>query len=172
MDRVKVLVVEDNETMRLGMVSTLKKSGCQVSAVGNGREAVELAESAGLILDPWQQYVLEHSLGERRDGKWAAPEVGLCVPRQNGKGSILAARELAGLFLFDEELIIHSAHEQATASGQFQRLLDLIDGVPEFTRRMLRPLRGKGAEVIRLRATAGHKHQDITFKTRTGGGGR
>lgn len=132
-----------------------------------GDEAVELAASAGLVLDPWQQFVLRHSLGERRDGKWAAQNVGLVVARQNGKGSVLAARELAGLFLVGEELIIHSAHLQDTASDQFQRLLDLIEGVPEFERRMLKPLRGKGAETIRLRGG-----QRITFKTRSAGGGR
>ena len=76
-----------------------------------GTEAVELAASAGLILDDWQRFALECALGEDRDGRWAAFEVGLVVPRQNGKGSILEARELAGLFLFGEQLILHSAHE-------------------------------------------------------------
>ncbi len=74
-------------------------------------EAIELAATAGLTLDPWQQHVLRGALGERADGKWAAFEVGLVVSRQNGKGSILEARELAGLFLFGEQLILHSAHE-------------------------------------------------------------
>jgi hypothetical protein len=66
-------------------------------------------------LDPWQRFVLDRALGESKDGKWSAFEVGLVVPRQNGKGSILEARELAGLFLFDERLILHSAHEFETA---------------------------------------------------------
>jgi phage terminase large subunit-like protein len=64
-----------------------------------GREAVELAASAGLVLDEWQAFVLERALGVRENGKWAAFEVGLVVPRQNGKGGLLEARELAGLFV-------------------------------------------------------------------------
>ena len=81
------------------------------SAVSSaGAEAVELAALAGLFLDPWQELVLQSALSERADGKWAALEVGLVVPRQNGKGSILEARELAGMFLLGEELILHSAH--------------------------------------------------------------
>ena len=36
---------------------------------------------------------------ERADGNWSAFEVGVNVPRQNGKGGIIEARELAGLFL-------------------------------------------------------------------------
>jgi hypothetical protein len=110
---------------------------------------------------------LTQALGERDDGRWSAFEVGIVVPRQNGKGSILEARELAGLFLFGEKLLIHSAHEQATSSEHFRRLLNLIEGVPEFDRRVLKAPKGKGAEAIELRGG-----QRIFFKTRTGGGGR
>lgn len=132
-----------------------------------GHEAIEVAELAGLFLDPFQQLVIIDALGERPDGKWAAPDVGVVVSRQNGKGSILEARELAGLFLIGEEVLIHSAHEQATASEQFRRLLTLIEGVPEFDRRILRAPKGKGNESIELRGG-----QRIFFKTRTSGGGR
>lgn len=132
-----------------------------------GPEAIELAALAGLHLDPWQQLILTHALGERANGRWAAFEVGLVVPRQNGKGSILEARELAGLFLFGEKLLIHSAHEQATSSEHYRRLLQLIESVPEFDQRVLRAPKGKGMEAIELRGG-----QRIFFKTRTSGGGR
>jgi hypothetical protein len=132
-----------------------------------GREAIEIASLARLNLDPWQQFTLTHALGERADGKWAAFEVGLCVSRQNGKGSCLEARELAGLFSFGERLIVHSAHEQATSSEHFRRLLTLIEEVPEFDRRVLKVVKGKGSEAIELRD--GYR---VLFKTRTGGGGR
>lgn len=132
-----------------------------------GQEAIELAALAGLVLDDWQRFVLINSLGERVDGKWAAPTVGLVVGRQNGKNAILEARELAGLFLFDEEVIIHSAHEQATSSEHFRRLLNRIESVPEFESRVMKAPRGKGAEAIELRGG-----QRVLFKTRTGGGGR
>jgi hypothetical protein len=120
-----------------------------------------------LHLDAWEQLVLIGGCGERSDGKWAAFEVGVEAPRQNGKGSILEARELAGLFSFGERLLIHSAHEQATSSEHFRRLLGLIESVPDFDRRVIRAPKGKGAEAIELRGG-----QRILFKTRTGGGGR
>ena len=76
---------------------------------------------AGLELDPWQRYVLDVALRVRPDDRWAAFEVALIVARQNGKGAVLEARELAGLFLDlpDEKLILHSAHEFKTCSGAF-----------------------------------------------------
>lgn len=97
----------------------------------SGNEVVGLARMAGLVLDPWQEFVLRESCGERGDGKWSAYEVGLLCSRQNGKGAILEARELAGLFLFGEELILHSAHEFKTAKDAYRRISNLIKSTPQ-----------------------------------------
>jgi hypothetical protein len=132
-----------------------------------GVEALEIAEVAGVQLDDWQKLVLIDALGETPEGRWAAFRIGLEVARQNGKDATLEVRELAGMFAFGERLIIHSAHEQATATEHFNRVLNLMEGVPEFDRRILKVTRGKGQEHIQLRD--GYR---IFFKTRTGGGGR
>jgi hypothetical protein len=132
-----------------------------------GLEMVELAASAGLILDPWQQFVLEHGSGVREDGKWAAFEVAVDVARQNGKGGILEARELGALYLLGERLVIHSAHEFRTSIEAFLRLELLIDGCADLSRRVKRIVRSHGEEGITL--TNG---QRIHFRTRTKGGGR
>jgi hypothetical protein len=132
-----------------------------------GAEAVELAAMAGLELDPWQQFVLEHSLGERADGRWAAFEVGVEVPRQNGKGALLEARELAGLFLLGESLIIHSAHEFATAEEALERMAALLEGCPPLWRRVKTVKRSHGQEGIYLK-----NGQRLRYRTRTKGGGR
>jgi hypothetical protein len=132
-----------------------------------GDEAIELAEMAGLFLDPWQQFVLSNSLGMRPDGSWAAFEVGLVVSRQNGKGSILEARELAGLFLLGERLVIHSAHQFDTSLEAFRRLLFLIEDTPDLDRQVKRVSRAHGEEGVELLSG-----QRIRFRTRTKGGGR
>jgi Phage Terminase len=137
-------------------------------AVGSaGREAVDLARQAGLDLDDWQAWVLEQSLGERADGTWSAFEVGLIVSRQNGKGAILEARELAGLFLLDEQLILHSAHEFKTAAEAFRRIRSLIEGSTEFSRRVKHVYTAIGNECIEL--LGGRR---LRFVARTGGSGR
>jgi hypothetical protein len=135
----------------------------------SGQEAVELAHAAGLHLDPWEELVLRESLGERQDGKWSAFEVGVMVSRQNGKGSILEARELAGLFLLGERLIVHSAHLFDTSLEHFRRLKHLIEGTPEFSRRVKKNgiKNSHGEEGIELIGG-----QRIRFRTRTKGGGR
>lgn len=92
-----------------------------------GDDAVDLAAVAGLMLDPWQEHVLRGACATNADGNWAAKNVGLIVPRQNGKGSVLEARELAGLFLFGEN-IVHTAHLFGTAAEHQRRMESLIRG--------------------------------------------
>jgi hypothetical protein len=128
---------------------------------------------AGLFLDPWEEHILTESLGERADHKWAAFEVGVVVPRQNGKGSILEARELTGLFLLDERLLIHSAHQFDTSLEGFRRLLMLIEDTPDFDRRVYRVVKSHGEEGIELKKNPRTGlRQRIRFRTRTKGGGR
>jgi hypothetical protein len=120
-----------------------------------------------LILDPWQQFVLAESLGERADGKWAAFEVGLVLSRQNGKGSCLEARELAGLFLFGEKLILHSAHEFKTAAEAFRRVLSLVENTDDLRKQVKKVQIGHGDEGIELRNGA-----RLRFVARSTGSGR
>jgi hypothetical protein len=139
---------------------------CPAADTSAGAEAIDLAASVGLDLDPWQRLVLDHSLREQPNGKWSAFEVGLVVSRQNGKGSILEARELAGLILFGEQLIIHSAHEFNTAMEAMRRLEFLIENSDE-SHKVKRISRSHGDEGIELK-----NGSRIRFKTRTKAGGR
>lgn len=131
------------------------------------QEAVELAAMAGLELFPWQQHVLDIGMRERADGKWSAFECCVNVPRQNGKGGIIEARELAGLFLLKEHLIVHSAHEFKTSRVAFQRIQSLILGHPDLRKRVKRVLNNTTETSITL--TTG---QSLQFIARSGGSGR
>lgn len=137
------------------------------SVTSAGAEAVELAEAVGLHLDPWQRHVLDVALGERADSKWSAFEVGLWVSRQNGKGSVLEALELANLFLFDAELILHSAHEFKTAQEAFRRVLFLVENSDHLRKRVARVRTSHGEEGIEL--TTGAR---LRFVARSTGSGR
>jgi hypothetical protein len=136
---------------------------CVASA---GIEAVQAYELTGQSLDQWQQSALIDACGEREDGRWASFEVGLEVARQNGKDEILAARELAGLFVWGERLLVHSAHKFDTAMEHLERLATLIEGAPDFSRRVRKVNRSHGSEGITLMDGA-----RIRFRARTRGGG-
>ncbi|GAA2929777.1 terminase [Streptomyces enissocaesilis] len=132
-----------------------------------GQEAVDLAARAGLTLDPWQQFVLDQGMGERADGNWAAFEVAVNVPRQNGKGGIIEARELWGLFIGGEKLILHSAHEFKTAKAAFKRIQALIRRTPDLHKRVKQYRQTVGEEGIVL-----HSGQELRFIARSKGSGR
>ena len=140
-------------------------------AVGEsvGREAIELAESGGVVLDPWQQIPVLNGMGVRADGRWAAFEVGVNAARQNGKNEVALVRELAGLFLLGERLIIHSAHEWKTSMEHQRRIEQVVQDTPDLHKRV-KPRGYKhahGEESIELRTG-----QRIRFMTRTKGGGK
>lgn len=130
---------------------------------------------AGLELDPWQEWVLTNACAQRAETftnpftggwerRWAAKDVGLVVARQNGKGSILEARELAGLILprFAEKTIIHSAQDFATSGEHFRRVASLIQDTPALNKRLKGCYEANGKERIEMKDGS-----RLLFKTRT-----
>lgn len=126
-----------------------------------------LAATAGLVLDGWQQDYLTDSLGEDADGNWSCFECALVVSRQNGKGSILEARVLAGMLLFGERLILWSAHETKTAWEAFRRCEELFTSDPELKKMVKTIHRSNGNEGIELK-----NGSRLRFVARTKGSGR
>lgn len=106
-------------------------------------------------------------MGERADGSWDSFEVAVNVPRQNGKGGIIEARELWGLFVGGEELILHSAHEFKTAKAAFKRIERLIRSTPDLHKRVKTYRQTVGEEGIEL-----HSGQLLRFIARSKGSGR
>ena len=143
-----------------------------------GQEAIDLAALAGLELDPWQQWWMRQACAvnpsdtyynpftKRQEPKWAALDALLIVSRQNGKGSLIEARELAGLFLFGERVLLHSAHQFATSNEAFRRIAMLIEGTPELSKELMPKsgiLQTSGNQSVNLKSG-----QRLLFKARSG----
>lgn len=141
------------------------------SPANSWQDVADLSARFGVVLDEWQELVLQAAMGERRDRTWAAQRVGLSVPRQNGKSQLLVARVLAGALLFGERKIVVSAHQQDTSRESFDKLLEIIEADGnEALRARLKPngvMRALNREVVRF--TNGSV---IQFKARSGPGGR
>lgn len=132
-----------------------------------GQEAIDLAEKAGLHLDPWQQWILREAMGEKADGMWAAPEVAVNVPRQNGKGGVIEARVLWGLFIGGEKQILLSAHEFKTTQNTMKRIERLIRGCPDLHKRVKQYHKTVGREGVEL-----HDGRELKYIARSRGSGR
>jgi hypothetical protein len=132
-----------------------------------GQEVIDLAAAAGLVLDPWQQLMVNYACALDPVGAWLCFEIAIVLSRQNGKGGVLEALELAWLFLFGDRLIIHSAHLFETSREHFLRMQALIRDHDDFRRRVRRMREGRGSEEIELIGGA-----RLKFMTRKGGAGR
>lgn len=131
--------------------------------------ALELLDEWGFTFDEAQRFVMASSLREMPDGRWAAKEVGVEEPRQNGKGELIEGRECLGLFYLGERKLIHSAHEFATASEALDRMEDRIERNPKLKQQLRKNgiKRSHGEEGVYLK-----DGRSLRYKTRTKGGGR
>jgi hypothetical protein len=155
-----------------------------VESTSLGDDMAAIAADAGLDLDPWQVRVLRYGCAERVDGLFAADTVVVIVSRQNGKGGILEARQLGGLFILRTPLQVHTAHLFDTSVEHFDRVWSLIENTPELEREVARVSRAHNEEGITLKRSptliAGSSARNVRrgraprlrFKARTAGGGR
>jgi phage terminase large subunit-like protein len=157
------------------MVATGVRLGSQVPtnywvppyAKSRGDKAIAFLDAIGYHLDPWQQLVLRDLLGERVDGKWAALEAVLLVPRQNGKTAVTEALELCHLFLFGSKLIIHTAQLFDTAFESYLRMCQIIENCPDLAKYIKQTRSGNGNVGIELKNGA-----RLLYKARGKGQGR
>ena len=92
-----------------------------------GGELIDLATSLGIELMEWQKFALIHTHKIKPDGRWASPVNTIVVARQNGKSFLQLIRILGGLFLWDENLQIGSAHRLSTSLEQFRAMVQIIE---------------------------------------------
>lgn len=144
-----------------------------------GQDAIDLGIGAGLVLDEWQRDVILGSMAKRADGKWAAKQVGLVVPRQNGKGGILECRQLWGLYLNKRDrLQTMTAHRFDTCLDHFNRVVRLIEDTPELLELVKDNGRGIGDRPSGIKDSNGKEGivlkdgSELRFKTRVKGSGR
>ena len=116
-----------------------------------GLGAAKLMQAYGVMLDEWQQLVVNAWLGVDQLGQYTATSAGLSVPRQNGKNVIVEAREFYGLVINGEH-ILHTAHQLKTAKASFRRLVNMFTDKrhPEIMKLVKKIRYGLGEESIEL----------------------
>lgn len=142
-----------------------------VHSLAAAAEVIELADAYGVAdgwpLDESQKFTIRAACGLRADGTWAASTVADFEPRQNGKNDALAAREIAGLILWGEQLIIHTAHEFPTANEAFLRIVAVFEAWDDLRSKVARIRYANGEQGIELLSG-----QRLKYRARTGGSGR
>ena len=132
-----------------------------------GDEVIGLAELVGLPLDPEQELALDAMFSVGQAGKLAAFEFAVVAPRQNIKTHLFKAAAWADLMLFDQNLVVWTAHEFNTAMEAFRDMCALVEASPDISRLVKRIVNANGDEGIEFMSG-----QRLRFKARTKGGGR
>lgn len=135
----------------------------------DAEDCAELAGAYGLVLDEWQENVLQAWMRRASDGKWAAGRWGIACPRQNGKNGILEAVELYFMAVLGLK-ILHTAHEVKTARKAFIRIASFFENerlYPELAALVKEIRKTNGQEAIVL--TNGGS---VEFIARSKGSGR
>lgn len=133
--------------LRCGGTRDFPDSGCGAQ---QALEVIEWSQAFGYVLDPWQEWSVTNILSTKPNGYWAAPDVLMVVSRQNGKGTILEVRELAGMFVLGEEMLIHTSHQFKTSLNHFRRLKSTLENYPALRKRVKRIAGSHGEESIEL----------------------
>lgn len=111
-------------------------------------DMLDVGAIAGITADPWQRIAAEGITRTRSDGKWSAFEAFIAANRQQGKGTIIELRQIAGLFVWEEPLQVYTAHEFKTAQEMFLRIRTVIEGCPTLDRMVSRIRTADGEEAI------------------------
>lgn len=90
-----------------------------------GAKAVRLYSFTAQKLMIWQQRQLRAILALDNKGQWKHMNYCIGLSRRNGKGEVLASREMFGLIVLKEK-ICHTAHRTTTSHDAFNRLYALL----------------------------------------------
>lgn len=126
-----------------------------------GEAAISLYNSTGNKAREWQERLIYDILSYNDEELWIHTKFGYEVPRRNGKGEILAIRELYGLKC--GEHIMHTAHLTSTSHAAWERLYNLCE---KAKLNITSSYRAYGKEHIEIDGKG-----KIEFRTRTSKGG-
>lgn len=139
-----------------------------------GPEVAELCALADFAPDAEQELLLDLLFAIGPDGKSVVFDMDVVAPRQNLKTGFLIQAELGWLYVTEQRLIVHSAHELDTTAEAFRDLSTLIENTSALSRR-LRPTRGERQGITEGNGRWSIELVDdrrIRYKARTAGGGR
>ena len=139
-----------------------------------GTKAVKIYAGTGQTLMTWQQRQIKAIMEVDSKGQWKHINYCIGLSRRNGKGEVLAAREMFGLLELKEK-ICHTAHRTTTSHDAFNRLYTLLKkaGYEEFSKKKKEMpeksfFASKQYGLERIEVVGGGV---IDFRTRTNNGG-
>ncbi len=134
-----------------------------------GDEIAQLAESIGLPLLPWQDFVIRDMTVVSEDNLFIRKTSLVLCARQQGKTHLARMMMLGHMFLFDSPNVLIMSSNRSMALDTFRQVAYAIEGSAELSRQVKQIRFANGTESIELKN--GHR-LDVVAATRDGSRGR
>lgn len=133
-----------------------------------GFEVIEFAMALGILLLPWQKWLLIHALELNPDGTFRFRIVLLLVARQNGKSLVMQVLALWRIFIDASRMVIGTAQNLDIAEEQWQAAVDMAQDDPDLAEKIAHVHRSAGKYALRL---VGGERYKVATANRKGGRG-
>lgn len=117
----------------------------------HGQQFIDFCKRIDFPLLPWQEYLAHKLLQYKDDGRWAHPEAGIVIARQQGKSTFMSLLILWKMYDLGEKLQVATAHKLTTSSEIFYKIDQIIQATPELLDRFHKKYESKGSQEIRLK---------------------
>ena len=134
-----------------------------------GDEIAQLAESIGLPLLPWQDFVIRDMTAVSEDNLFIRKTSLVLCARQQGKTHLARMMMLGHMFLFDSPNVLMMSSNRSMALDTFRQVCYAIEGSADLSRQVKQIRYANGTESIELKN--GHR-LDVVAATRDGSRGR
>jgi len=135
----------------LGGVATPRIHSPLNDLPSKGQEMIDFAAEIGLPLMEWQKFVAIHGHKVKPDGRWHSQLNNLCLARQNGKSTFMMLRILTGMYVWNENLQLTSAHRLTTSLETFRQMVTIIEGNDKLASEIKKIRWQHGAEEMELK---------------------
>ncbi|MGI8682062.1 MAG: terminase [Mycobacteriales bacterium] len=123
-----------------------------------GLAVIEFAEQVlGIILLPWQKWLLVHALELLPDGTPRFRTVIVLVARQNGKSTLSIVLSLFFMYVLGRGLVIGTAQDLDVAEEIWQNAVDLVEETPELNALKKRVVQKNGSKALELKTGERYK---------------
>lgn len=117
----------------------------------HGQQFIDFCARIDMPLLPWQEVLAMEVLKYKDDTRWAHPEVGIIVSRQQGKSTFMSLLILFKMYELGEKLQVATAHKLTTSSEIFYKIDQIIQSTPELLEGFHKKFESKGSQEIRLK---------------------
>jgi len=140
-----------------------------IKGPNRGDEVAELAESIGLPLLPWQDFVIRDMTSIDEAGMFIRKTNLVLCARQQGKTHLARMMMLAHLYLFGSKNVIIMSSNRSMALDTFRQVAYAIEGSSELSQAVRQIRFANGTESIEMKSGA---RLDVVAATRDGSRGR